>query len=44
MSTTGLESFDSTLQKTHIWLNDLMGELGWQAENDRRRAYVGPCR
>jgi uncharacterized protein (DUF2267 family) len=27
MSATGLEVFDTTLQKTHVWLNDLMREL-----------------
>jgi len=37
MSTTGLEGFDTTLQKTHLWLNDLMEELDWQ---DRHRAYL----
>jgi len=36
MSVTGLEVFDSTLQKTSIWLNDVMGEMGWK---DRHRAY-----
>jgi len=38
MSTTGLEIFDTTLQKTHIWLNAIMTELGW--EDDRHRAYL----
>lgn len=37
MSTTGFETFDTTLQKTHIWLRDLMEELGWQ---DRHKAYL----
>ena len=37
MSTTGLEAFDSTVQKTHVWLNDIMDEMGW--ENQRERAY-----
>ena len=27
MSATGLDVFDTTLQKTHIWLNDVMSEL-----------------
>jgi uncharacterized protein (DUF2267 family) len=35
MSTTGLEVFDQTLQKTNIWLKDIMGEVG----PDRQRAY-----
>jgi hypothetical protein len=26
MSTTGLEVFDQTLQKTNIWLKDIMGQ------------------
>ena len=37
MSTTGLEIFDTTLQKTHVWLNEVMQELGW--EDERPRAY-----
>jgi uncharacterized protein (DUF2267 family) len=37
MSTTGLEVFDTTLQKTHGWLNDVMHEMGWKDE--RHRAY-----
>jgi uncharacterized protein (DUF2267 family) len=37
MSTTGLEVFDTTLEKTHIWLNEVMAEMGW--EHERRRAY-----
>jgi uncharacterized protein (DUF2267 family) len=36
MSETGLAAFDTTLQKTNIWLGDLMDALGTQ---DRRRAY-----
>lgn len=38
MSTTGLDVFDSTLQKTNSWLNDIMQELGWEGE--RQRAYL----
>ena len=36
MPQTGLESFDRTLQETHIWLKELMEESGTE---DRRRAY-----
>jgi uncharacterized protein (DUF2267 family) len=36
MTTTSLETFDSTLQTTNIWLNELMGELGYE---DRHKAY-----
>lgn len=36
MSATGLKVFDSTIQTTNIWLDDLMRELGWE---DRHRAY-----
>jgi uncharacterized protein (DUF2267 family) len=36
MSTTGLEAFDTTVQKTNTWLKELMGELGWQ---DKHKAY-----
>jgi len=37
MSTTGLEVFDTTLEKTHVWLNAVMTEMGW--EKELRRAY-----
>jgi uncharacterized protein (DUF2267 family) len=30
--------FDTTVHKTHIWLNDIMQELGW---DDRYKAYLG---
>src|ERR687892_2672104 len=36
MSATGLDVFDTTLQKTHIWLKDLMQVLGTE---DRHKAY-----
>lgn len=35
MSATGLEVFDSTLQKTHIWLDEIMGDIA----PDRRLAW-----
>ncbi|GIX16454.1 MAG: hypothetical protein KatS3mg119_0640 [Rhodothalassiaceae bacterium] len=35
MSATGLEVFDETVQKTNIWLKEIMEELGLS----RRRAY-----
>ena len=37
MSMTGLDVFDTTVQKTNIWLKDIMQELGWA---DRHKAYV----
>jgi uncharacterized protein (DUF2267 family) len=37
MSATGLAVFDTTLQKTNNWLNDLMQVLSWQ---DKRKAYL----
>jgi uncharacterized protein (DUF2267 family) len=37
MSATGLNSFDTTLQTTNIWLDDIMRELGW---DDRHKAYT----
>src|SRR5258706_132244 len=37
MSATGLEVFDTTLQKTNRWLHDVMRLLDC---NDRRRAYL----
>lgn len=33
---TGLDVFDTTVQKTNLWLKDLMAELGWE---DRHKAY-----
>lgn len=36
MSQTGLTAFDSTIQTTNIWLNDVLERLDWQ---DRSRAY-----
>jgi len=30
MSNNVLEVFDASLQKTQVWLNDLMSELDWQ--------------
>jgi uncharacterized protein (DUF2267 family) len=37
MSMTGLEVFDTTLQKTNEWLQDIMGELG---TDNRQEAYL----
>jgi uncharacterized protein (DUF2267 family) len=37
MSATGLEVFDTTLQKTNLWLNDLMRALAWE---DKHKAYL----
>jgi uncharacterized protein (DUF2267 family) len=37
MSATGLAVFDTTLQKTNDWLQDLRHELGW---DDRQKAYL----
>jgi uncharacterized protein (DUF2267 family) len=36
MSATGLKVFDSTIQTTNIWLDEIMKDLGW---SDRHRAY-----
>jgi uncharacterized protein (DUF2267 family) len=35
---TGLDIFDSTIQKSNLWLKDLMQDLGW---DDRHKAYQG---
>ncbi len=37
MRATGITAFDSTLQKTHLWLNNLMQELRW---DNRQGAYI----
>ncbi|MFB3925652.1 MAG: DUF2267 domain-containing protein [Syntrophales bacterium] len=34
---TDLETFDTTVQKTNLWLKDLMDEEGWE---DRHKAYL----
>jgi uncharacterized protein (DUF2267 family) len=36
MSQTGLTEFDNAVQKTNVWLKDLMERLDWK---DRHRAY-----
>jgi uncharacterized protein (DUF2267 family) len=36
MSQSSLPPFDSTIQTTNVWLNDVLERLGWQ---DRYRAY-----
>ena len=35
--TTESEIFSQTMQKTRLWLSDLMEELDWQ---DRHKAYL----
>jgi len=37
MAATGLAVFDTTLQKTHAWLGEVMQELG---TDDRHKAYL----
>ncbi len=37
MSTTSLDVFDRTLQKTNMWLNQIMEIMGWE---DRHAAYT----
>jgi len=37
MATTGLKAFDTTIEKTNIWLKEIMEEMGTQ---DRHRAYL----
>lgn len=34
MTSTGLSIFDTTLQKTNIWINDLAEKLGWENRHD----------
>jgi len=34
---TGFTAFDTTIQTTHVWLNELMARMTWQ---DRHRAYL----
>jgi uncharacterized protein (DUF2267 family) len=37
MSATGLDVFDTTVQKTNNWINELRQVLGWQ---ERQKAYL----
>jgi uncharacterized protein (DUF2267 family) len=37
MSPTGLEAFDTTIQVTNGWLNEICGEMGWG--RDHHKAY-----
>jgi uncharacterized protein (DUF2267 family) len=37
MSTTHHELFSNTLQKTHLWIKEVLGELGWE---DEHKAYL----
>jgi uncharacterized protein (DUF2267 family) len=37
MHASGLEAFDTTLNKTHVWLKEIMDELEWQ---DRHWSYL----
>lgn len=36
MSGSEVKSFETTLQTTHVWLDEIMRDLGW---DDRHRAY-----
>ena len=36
MNSIGVDVFDTTLQKTSVWLKGVMEEMGWE---DRHRAY-----
>jgi|SRR5205823_6888539 len=36
MNSTGVDVFDTTLQKTSVWLKGVMEKMGWE---DRHRAY-----
>jgi uncharacterized protein (DUF2267 family) len=38
MTTTGLDVFDTTTQKTMLWLKEIDREVGW-TENERHYAY-----
>jgi uncharacterized protein (DUF2267 family) len=37
MSTTQHELFSDTLQETHLWIKEVLGELGW---DDEHKAYL----
>jgi uncharacterized protein (DUF2267 family) len=37
MSQTGLSAFDSTIQTTNVWLNEITERMGWR--EDKHRGY-----
>jgi hypothetical protein len=43
MSSAGLEVLDTTLQKTHEWLNEIMAALG-RPPNPAGGVQAAPCR
>lgn len=43
MSNAVLEVFDASLQKTQVWLNDLMSELGKKSHRKPAWLYVRRC-
>jgi uncharacterized protein (DUF2267 family) len=38
MNGTGIDAFDTTIQKTRVWLNDLMDKLDWRG--NPQKAYL----
>jgi hypothetical protein len=42
MSATGLDVFDKGLQTTHIWLDEIMDDLGPGRQVSAKSAYAGP--
>jgi uncharacterized protein (DUF2267 family) len=37
MTHTAIPAFETTMQTTHVWIGELMAQLGW---SDRQRAYA----
>ncbi len=37
MAATGIRGFDTTIEKTNVWLKEIMDEMGWK---DREQAYL----
>jgi hypothetical protein len=42
MSATGLAAFDPTLRTTHVWLNDIGEEVGWDRYPRQASRALGP--
>ena len=40
MSATGLDVFDTTVQKTNRWLKDIAQAAGWHEKQDKQKAYL----
>ena len=40
MSATGLDVYDTTVQKTNRWLKEIAQTAGWHEKQDKQKAYL----